>query len=64
MSESTHNGFATFMNYMLVPKGFDLDTVSLLGSLFIVSCLVGSAVMGVLVDRYKYYKPMMIGNLM
>lgn len=56
IAESTLNGFSTFMNSMLIPCGFSATYVSGMGSLFIVSAMMGSSILGWFVDRYKIYK--------
>lgn len=59
-SEAAVNSFSTFMENMLVPGGFSNEYVSLMGAGFVVAALVGSSVMGYLVDKYKVYKPAVV----
>jgi hypothetical protein len=60
IGETTLNAFSTFMNSMLVPGGFSAAYVSLMGTFFVLSALLGSQLASTLVDKYKWYQPMMM----
>jgi MFS family permease len=46
--------------YSACYKGFSSSFVSWMGTVFIIACMVGSAFLGWVVDKYHVYKPMMI----
>jgi hypothetical protein len=48
---------------MLVPLGFKPQLIGLLGGAFIFSCLLGSALTSVVVDRFRCYLSALIVSL-
>eukprot|EP00808_Paulinella_micropora_P022713 g18127.t1 len=51
VAEATINSFSAFMNNMLTPEGFSLQFVSAMGTLLVVSCLVGSGLVASCLGR-------------
>eukprot|EP00823_Brevimastigomonas_motovehiculus_P003589 TRINITY_DN2215_c0_g1_i1.p1 TRINITY_DN2215_c0_g1~~TRINITY_DN2215_c0_g1_i1.p1 ORF type:complete len:627 (-),score=166.04 TRINITY_DN2215_c0_g1_i1:326-2206(-) len=60
IGEATVNGFSTFMNNMLVPGGFTQSFVSIMGSMFVVSGMIGAGILSTLVDKWRNYKSMLL----
>ena len=58
------NGFSTFMNDFLIPEGFTARFVSLMGSLFIISAMIGSSIASYIVDKYKCFKLVLISTFL
>mmetsp|Transcript_14955 Transcript_14955/g.20958 ORF Transcript_14955/g.20958 Transcript_14955/m.20958 type:complete len:462 (-) Transcript_14955:39-1424(-) len=57
-AEATINSYSTFLNSLLVPKGFTKQFVSYTGILFITTCMIASGPLGYLVDMTRRYKVM------
>eukprot|EP00744_Colponema_vietnamica_P012808 GILI01017965.1.p1 GENE.GILI01017965.1~~GILI01017965.1.p1 ORF type:complete len:482 (+),score=98.89 GILI01017965.1:198-1448(+) len=53
MAECVTNAMSVFMDEILTPEGYSLEAVGAFGSLFILSCLLGSAVIGYVVDKLR-----------
>jgi MFS family permease len=56
LAEAIGNCYASSMNGQLMPLGYDAAFISIAGVLFIAAVVVGSAVVGGLVDKFGHYK--------
>eukprot|EP00823_Brevimastigomonas_motovehiculus_P002788 TRINITY_DN165_c1_g1_i1.p1 TRINITY_DN165_c1_g1~~TRINITY_DN165_c1_g1_i1.p1 ORF type:complete len:688 (-),score=173.64 TRINITY_DN165_c1_g1_i1:276-2339(-) len=50
------NGFATFLNYMVVPLGFSMHFVTIVGFLFVIAGMIGSELCRLFLKKTKQYK--------
>mmetsp|Transcript_38297 Transcript_38297/g.73661 ORF Transcript_38297/g.73661 Transcript_38297/m.73661 type:complete len:748 (-) Transcript_38297:221-2464(-) len=60
VAEATINSYCTFLNSLLVPRGFTKQFVSYMGILFISTCMVASGPSAYIVDKTRAYKTAVI----
>mmetsp|Transcript_1396 Transcript_1396/g.1984 ORF Transcript_1396/g.1984 Transcript_1396/m.1984 type:complete len:276 (+) Transcript_1396:1160-1987(+) len=56
VAEATINSYCTFLNSLLVPRGFTKQFVSWMGILFITTCMIASGPSAYIVDLTRKYK--------